>query len=169
MDLIKEFSQVVHLIQKARVHAVKTANKQLIDLYWEIGEYISHRVQAEKWGKSVVQELAAHISRSEPEIKGFSDKNLWRMKQFYEAYAALPKLSPMVRQISWTNNTIILTGAKSTEEKEFYLRLCIQEGYGKRELERQLESSVYEWIMPGKQKLSRNDVPNSSALIKTSI
>lgn len=111
-------------------------------------------MEQSEWGQSIVKELAEFIVKNEPEIKGFSDKNLWRMKQFYDAYRNLPKLSPMVREISWTNNLIILGRAKSEEEKEFYLRLTIQEKYSKRELERQIESSFFERTMIGNVKLS---------------
>lgn len=74
------------------------------------------------------------------------------MKQFYEAYANYEKVSPLVTQINWTNNLLILSGTKSIEEKEFYLRLCIQENYSKRELERQLDSAYYERYMLSKGK-----------------
>lgn len=119
--------------------------------YWRIYQ---QKVEQSEWGQSIVKELAEFIVKNEPEIKGFSDKNLWRMKQFYDAYRNLPKLSPMVREISWTNNLIILGRAKSEEEKEFYLRLTIQEKYSKRELERQIESSFFERTMIGNVKLS---------------
>ena len=69
------------------------------------------------------------------------------MKQFYETYINYEKVSPLVTQINWTNNLLILSGTKSIEEKEFYLRLCIQENYSKRELERQLDSAYYERYM----------------------
>ncbi len=154
MELEKQFTEVIQLIKEARYKALKVVNTELIDLYWQVGEYISKRISAEKWGKSVVQKLAKYIEKREPDIKGFSDKNLWRMKQLYETYKDFPELSPLLREISWTNNLIILSGAKSIEEKEFYLKLCIQEGYGKRELERQITSSLFERVMLGKQKLS---------------
>jgi predicted nuclease of restriction endonuclease-like (RecB) superfamily len=76
------------------------------------------------------------------------------MKQFYETYKDLPKLSPVVREISWTNNLIILTRCKTVEEKEFYLRLSANEKYSKRELERQINTSCFERAMLGNQKLS---------------
>lgn len=76
------------------------------------------------------------------------------MKQFYEAYSQEQKLSPLVRQLGWTNNLIILARAKSSEEREFYLRLCILEGYSKRELERQIDSSYFERSMISTKKLS---------------
>jgi len=62
----------------------------MINLYWNIGEYISKKIEQAEWGDSVVTELAKHIQQNEPEIKGFSDKNIWRMKQFFEAYREFP-------------------------------------------------------------------------------
>ena len=61
-------------------------------------------------------------------------------------------MSPLVTQINWTNNLLILSETKSIEEKEFYLRLCIQEHYSKRERERQLDSVYYERYMLSQEK-----------------
>lgn len=148
------FSEVVRLIKKSRFAALKAVNSELINLYWQIGEYIAERIESEGWGKSVVKDLADFIQRTEPTLKGFSPQNLWRMRQFYETYKNAPKLSPLVREISWTNNLIILSRAKSIEEKEFYLRLSASEKLTSRELERQIDSGVFERTMLGNQKLS---------------
>lgn len=114
----------------------------------------SKKIEISEWGQSVVSELAEFIQKSEPKIKGFSDKNLWRMKQFYETYKGFPKLSPLVREISWTHNMIIFSRCKTTEEREFYLKMAKQENYGKRELERQISASLFERTMIGNSKLS---------------
>lgn len=148
------FSEVVRLIKKSRFAALKAVNSELINLYWQIGEYIAERIESEGWGKSVVKDLADFIQRTEPTLKGFSPQNLWRMRQLYETYKDAPKLSPLVREISWTNNLIILSRAKSIEEKEFYLRLSASEKLTSRELERQIDSGVFERTMLGNQKLS---------------
>lgn len=102
----------------------------------------------------MVTELAKFIQTHEPEIKGFSDKNIWRMKQFYETYKDFPKLSPLLREISWTNNLLIFSRCKTIEEKEFYLKLVKHENYSKRELDRQISASHFEWTMIGNSKLS---------------
>jgi predicted nuclease of restriction endonuclease-like (RecB) superfamily len=149
----KQFSEVIQLIKRSRLTVYKAVNVELINLYWLIGEYINNRIETEEWGKSIVQKLAFHIEQAEPEIKGFSDKNLWRMKQFYEAYKGHSNLSALLREISWTNNLVILSRAKSIEEKEFYLRICAKERYSSRELERQIDSGVYERVMIGNKKL----------------
>lgn len=148
------FTDIIQLIKQSRNKAVKAVNTELINLYWNIGEYIHKRIESAEWGQSVVKELADYIQSNEPNLKGFSDKNLWRMKQFYEIYRDFPKLSALLREISWTNNLTILSRAKTIEEKEFYLRLCKQEKYSSRELERQISSGIFERTMIGNSKLS---------------
>ena len=150
----QDFVDVLRHIQQARQKVFAQINTTLIDLYWQIGQIISHKVSAEAWGKGVVTDLAAFIAQKDPELKGFSDKNLWRMKQFFETYQADEKLSPLVRALPWTHNTIIFSRCKSAEEREYYLNMCIKERYSKRELERQINTSYFERTMLGNQKLS---------------
>lgn len=169
-NYIKQFDDVVLLIRQTRNNVVRLANTALIELYWKIGEYLHKRIEASEWGNGVVKQLSLHIAKHNPGLNGFSDKNLWRMKQFYETYSAeSEKLSPLVRQISWSNNLVILSRAKSIEEKEFYLRLCIAERYSKRELERQIDSAVFERTMVSQPKLSpmlRELAPDSGCMFK---
>ena len=154
-DRAGQFAEVVSLIQQTRTHVIRLANTALIDLYWNIGQYISEKIEASDWGDGVVKQLADYIAQNAPEAKGFSDKNLWRMKQFSETYkGADEKLSPLVRQISWTNNLIILSRTKTIEEKEFYLKECIEERLSKRELNRQIDSALYERSIANNIKLS---------------
>ena len=83
MKIQKQFTEIITLIRQARFEAFKLVNTTLIDLYWNIGCYISQRTESEGWGKSTVQQLAGCIQKQEPGLRGFSDKNLWRMKHFY--------------------------------------------------------------------------------------
>lgn len=149
-----QFQNIIHLIQQARNNALKTVNTELINLYWNIGAHISQKVEASEWGKSVVKELAIFILQTDPQLKGFSDKNLWRMKQFYEAYKNEPKLSPLLRELSWSHNLAIFSRCDSVEEKEFYLKISKEENYSKRELDRQISASLFERTMIGNAKLS---------------
>jgi len=128
--------------------------KLLINLYWEIGKYISEKVNSENWGKSVVDELSFFIQEQYPGIKRFSRRGLFRMKQFYEVYFQNPKVSPLVTQISWTNNLIILLKCKTIEEREFYIIIATKDNLSKRELERQINSDVFEKTMLANKKLS---------------
>ena len=148
------FTDIITLIKQSRTNAIKAVNAELINLYWNIGEYISKKIEHSEWGDSVVAELANFIKTQEPEIKGFSDKNIWRMKQFYETYKDFPKLSTLLREISWSHNLAIFSRCKTVEEREFYLKLAKQDNYSFRELDRQISASLFERTMIGNTKLS---------------
>ena len=132
-----QFDEVIHIIDNARSRAMKAVNAELIQMYWEIGSYVSGRVKDGGWGKSVVADFSEFLQAHYPGTRGFSAQNIWRMKQFYETYCDNEKLSPLVREIPWTSNLLIMTGCKTDEAREFYLRLCIHldtlfvdEGFG---------------------------------------
>lgn len=150
----QNFSEILNLISTSKQKAFSSVNTILIELYWSVGEYISSKTIKESWGKSVVQELANFIVQKEPNLQGFTARNLWRMKQFYETYQGNEKLSPLVTQLSWTNNLMILSASKNDEEREFYINFCLHERYSKRELERQIKSGLYERTMLANKKLS---------------
>lgn len=150
----KRFTEIIQLIKYSRSNALKAVNAELINLYWNIGEYISKKIEQSEWGDSVVTELAKYIQKNEPEIKGFSDKNIWRMKKFYETYKDFPKLSTLLREISWSHNLTIFSRCKTIEEREFYLKLANQEKYSFRELDRQISASLFERTMLGNSKLT---------------
>jgi len=152
--ITNNFNEILSTIQHSKQKALQQVNSTLIELYWNIGKYISTKTIKENWGKSVVKELANFIEQKEPTLKGFSDKNLWRMKQFYETYHKNEKLSALLRELSWTNNLMILSASKSEEEREYYITLSIYERYSSRELGRQLKSSLFERTMLANQKLS---------------
>ena len=123
-------------------------------LYWQVGKSLSEKVQSEAWGKGVVSALARYIAQTDPGVKGFSDKNLWRMKQFYETYCQDEKLSSLARELPWTHNTIIFSRCKTAEERAFYLARSLSERYTSRELERQIDAAQFERTLMGQQKLS---------------
>lgn len=135
----KQFEEVYNLIKKARNSALINVNSELIKLYWTVGKYISQKVGTTEWGNSVVNNLADYLKTKQPDLQGFSRRGLYRMKQFYETYKEVEKVSPLVTQISWSNHLQILSKTKTMEEKEFYLRLAAKHKYTKRDLERQID------------------------------
>ena len=90
-----------------------------INLYWEIGEEIYRQQQEKGWGKSIVQVLSVELQKEFPGAKGYSAANLWRMRNFYLTYRNSEKLAPMVREISWSNNIIIMEKCKDDLQREF--------------------------------------------------
>jgi predicted nuclease of restriction endonuclease-like (RecB) superfamily len=149
-----QFAEIAGLIRSSRNDALKVVNTVLIDLYWRIGEYIHARIESAEWGQSIVAELSRYLQATEPGLKGFSDKNLWRMKQFYESYKDHPKLSTLLREISWSHNLAIFSRCRTIEEKEFYLRVAKEEKYSFRELESRISSGLFERTAIGNAKLS---------------
>ena len=165
------FDQVLALIDTARSHAIAAVNTTLIDLYWSIGEHISRKIANEGWGKSTVTALADYIHTRLPNARGFSAQNLWRMRQFFETYPADSKLSPLVRELPWTHNLLILTATKREEDREFYLRMSAQEGWSKRQLERQLAGALFERVALSPVKISppaRELHPDAASVFKDS-
>ena len=142
-----DFENIIAIIEQSKARAIRAVNAEMIEMYWQIGKYISDKAHNDGWGKSVVQDFADFLKKTYPSASGFSPQNIWRMKQFYETYKDNEKLSPLVREITWSNNLLIMSGCKTDESKEFYLRLTITNGYGKRELERQIDSMLFERTM----------------------
>ena len=99
-----DFSDILHQIQSSKQKAYAQVNATLVELYWNIGKYISIKVKEKNWGKNTVKNLSLFIREREPNIKGFSDRNIWSMKQFYETYPQNEKLPSLVAVLSWTHN-----------------------------------------------------------------
>jgi len=176
------FLEVVRLIKQARINAYQSVNAELINCYWQVGEYISKRIANASWGDKSIIELAKFIENGHPDLKGYNRSGLYRMRQFYETYcntqivAALSrqlqtidnlkiKTSPqlvkqltdiretILAQIGWSHHLIIIARTRTEEEREFYIRLSIRERYSTRELDRQISSGLFERVMLGKHQL----------------
>ena len=148
------FREIVSLIQRARQRAFLAVNTELIDLYWRVGEYISRKLETAEWGDGVVDELARYLARQHPDLKGFTRRSLFRMRQFHDTYRSAQKLSALLRELPWTHHLMILSRCKRQEEREFYIRLSIREQWPSRELERQLKGALFERTVLSPPKVS---------------
>lgn len=148
------FSEVLELIEAARGRAYQAVNTELVSLYWQLGEYISKKIASAEWGDSVVDELAATIARQYPGMRGYTRRNLFRMRQFFEEYRGHKRVSPLVTQLPWTHHLILLSQAKHREEREFYMLAAIKERWSKRELERQIRTGAAARAEPRLKKVS---------------
>jgi predicted nuclease of restriction endonuclease-like (RecB) superfamily len=148
------FDEILVLIQSARQRAFQAVNVELIDLYWQVGQTISRKIEAAEWGDGVVDQLAAYLARTQPALQGFTRRNLFRMRQFYESYRDHEMVSALLRQLPWTHNLIILSQSKRPEEREFYLRLAVREQWSSRELERQFRTALFERTVLDPPKVS---------------
>ncbi len=154
-----QFDEIISIIDNFRTRALKVVNAELIQMYWNVGEYLYALCVNSGLGDKVIDEVAAYIAKANPGIKGFNRRGLYRMKQFYETYKDDEFVTPLVTQISWTNHLLIMSGSKSVEERHFYMALCAKEHYSKRELDHQMSSAYYERYMLSSKKLMPESVP----------
>ncbi|MCD6044936.1 MAG: hypothetical protein K0R48_99 [Gammaproteobacteria bacterium] len=145
--LREQFVEVSQRVIAARQNALQSANTVLLDLYWQIGEYISNKITAAEWAENVVEQLAQHLAHAQPVLRGFTYINLLRMRQFYETYKDHKKVAVLVKLLPWAHHLIILNRSKSAEEREFYLRMALQEGWSSHELGCQFKSNLFERVV----------------------
>lgn len=119
-DYAKLLSTIKERIKEAQYQALKTVNKELISLYWDIGKLIIEKQKDEKWGRAVVEHLATDLQSIFEGMKGFSARNIWYMRNFYLSYHNKKKLQALTAEISWTSNTIILERCKDPLERILY-------------------------------------------------
>lgn len=137
----KEFNDLVSIIEEARANALKAVNKELILMYWKVGEYLHHLTLNSSFGDKVIEDVAKFIKENNPTLKGFSKRGLYKMKQFYTTYSNDGIVPTLLAQLNWTRHMLIISGSKSKEERLFYLMLAINEKYSYRELDAK-------WIVP---------------------
>ena len=142
-----QFDDIVKIVESAKARAYRKVNEELILMYQEVGKYISEKSKEAAYGSNFVENVADFFSENYPDLKGFTRRGLYRMKQFYEIYKDDEKVSTLLTQLSWSNHLKIISGSKSKEEREFYINLAIHENLTHRELVRQMDSGYYERYM----------------------
>ena len=132
-------------IRHAQSRAALAVNSTLIELYWSIGQAIALQQESAQWGDGVLEQLSQDLRRDFPELKGFSRRNLYRMRAFYLAYRDRPEFVPqVVAQIPWGHNTLLLEKLKEPALREWYARASIQHGWSRAILEAQIETRLHE-------------------------
>jgi predicted nuclease of restriction endonuclease-like (RecB) superfamily len=136
--------EILAKIQSARYEMLKTVSRQTVLLYWDIGKSVSEKAQNNGWGKSIVEQLSKDLQTEFPGIRGFSASNIWRMKTFYETYYDNEKLAPLVREIGWVQNCLIIEKCKDDSRREYYLRKTKQMGWSKLDLIDKIKHHYFE-------------------------
>ena len=141
------FEEIKEAIRLAQYEALKQVNKELIKLYWWIGESIVKRQKQYGWSKSVVEQLAKDLEAEYPGVQGYSSRNLWNMRKFYKEYSVRPKLQPLVAEISWSKHLVIMSKCNDDLEREFYIKMTRKYGWTKTILINQIEGGGYNRFM----------------------
>ncbi len=142
-DYISFLKTVKSEIQAARIQAAKTVNRELILLYWKIGKAIVQKKEELGWGKSVVEQLSIDLRKEMGQISGFSARNLWDMKRFYEQYQNKPKLRQLVAEIPWGHNLLIISKIKEEDAREYYIKASKDYGWSRNVLLNQIKADAY--------------------------
>ncbi len=161
--------EVKERIRKAQYQALKAVNTELVGLYWDIGQMIAERQEKAGWGRSVVESLSADLRREFPGVAGFSVQNLWYMRQFYLEYTGHEKLQPLVGEIAWAHNLVIMGKCKDPLEREFYIRMTRKFGWSKNVLIHQIENQTYEKSLLGQTNFDRALTPELRAQAKLAV
>ena len=143
-DYVNFFHEIKRRIRDRQYEALRSVNRELVRLYWEIGELIHYKQETLGWGKSVVETLARDLQSEFAGRNGFSANNLWLMRQFYCEYVDKPNLQSMIGEISWTKNLVIFGRCKDDLEREFYLRATARYGWTTAVLKHQVDNKSYE-------------------------
>ncbi len=141
------FGEVKNKIREAQYKALKAVNKELIQLYWELGKMIVERQTQFNWGKSVVENLSQDLQKEFPNHNGFGISNLWSMRQLYLEYQHDTILQPLVGEIGWSHNLVIMQKCKTATERRFYMLHTKKFGWTKNILIHQIERKAFEMYL----------------------
>lgn len=168
-DYAALLTEVKARVQAAQYAALRTVNKALVGLYWDIGQLIVERQESQGWGKGVVEQLSNDLRAAFPGVSGFSAQNLWYMRQLYQEYSATPKLQPLVGEIGWAHNLLILSRCKDAQQREFYLRMTRKFGWSKNVLAHQIDNQSYEKSLLGQTNFDKALTPALRAQAKLAV
>ncbi|MCC7439599.1 MAG: DUF1016 family protein [Armatimonadetes bacterium] len=148
-DLLAEIKTAV---AAARLQAARMVNRELVGLYWHIGESIANRQQTDGYGKAVVERLSSDLRQEFPGVRGFSSQNLWYMRQLVLEYRSHPILQQLVGELPWGHNLLILAKVKSIPQKEFYLRTAAANSWSRSALLNAIVSDAYARQLPAQKQ-----------------
>ena len=169
VDYAQLLAEVKERVRSAQYAALKAVNTELVGLYWDLGRMIVERQEQAGWGKSVVERLSQDLRREFPGVAGFSVQNLWYMRQFHMEYRGDERLQPLVGEIAWAHNLVIMSKCKAPLEREFYLRMTRKFGWSKKVLIHQIDNQSYEKSLSGQTNFDQTLTPELRVQAKLAV
>jgi predicted nuclease of restriction endonuclease-like (RecB) superfamily len=155
MQIDKNYAAFLNTIKSkilsARIRAYRGLNRELIKLYWDLGETIVERQKQHGWGQSIVEKLAKDLQAQFEGREGFSANNLWRIRNFYLAYEKSPKLAQLVQEMPWGHNVVIMQMVKDSIQKEYYISASIKMGWSRNVLLNQIKANAFAYAKQNKK------------------
>jgi predicted nuclease of restriction endonuclease-like (RecB) superfamily len=149
-------AEIKERVRTAQYEALKSVNKELVGLYWDIGRMIVERQIDAEHGSAIAEQLSRDLRQAFPGISGFSRRNIFYMREFYLLYRGDERVQPLVAQIGWSHNLVILQRCKDALEREFYLRMTRKFGWSKNVLIHQIGNQSYEQSLLGQSNFGLN-------------
>lgn len=168
-DYTTLLAEVKERVRSAQYEALRSVNRELVTLYWDIGRLIVSQQFDASHGAAIAEQLASDLRREFPGTGGFSRRNVFYMREFFIAYRDSPKVQPLVAQIGWSHNLVILQGCKDQLEREFYLRMTKKFGWTKNVLTHQIENQCYEKTLLGQTNFDQALTPTQRAQAKLAV
>lgn len=142
----KNYAQFLEHVKKdilqTQLRAAQSVTAELILLYWRLGKSISEKIDAEDWGAKVVDKLAHDLGVMFPGMAGFSLRNLRYMRKFAEAYPDL-NFAAAAAKLPWGHNIVILDSVQSNDQRVWYTKKTIENGWSRSVLSMWIESDLY--------------------------
>lgn len=143
-EYAKFLNEIKLRIVTAQIQAVRFVNKELIKLYWDIGKSIIERQKRYRWGDNIVEALVRDLKEAFPQVRGFSERNVWNMRRFYKEYKNKPFLQQLVAEIPWGHNLLIMEKVSGDREREYYVRSSRDLGWSRNVLLNQIKARAYD-------------------------
>ena len=128
-------------ILATRYNVMQHANSERIMLYFRLGKIVSENAS---YGNKFIKNFSTSLRIEFPNTDGFSERNLSRMKKFYEEYKDLSILPTALAKLPWSHNMLLLDKVKDLEIRKWYAEKCFENGWSHTVLEHQIDSGVYE-------------------------
>jgi len=132
-------------IKTAQLKAAVSVNTQLLKLYWDLGKDITQKQEEASWGDAILEQLSIDLKLAFPDMKGFSRRNLYAIRQWYSFYSNESEFVPQaVAQIPWGHNRLIISKIKNNKEALFYCKTVLQNGWSRDQLEIAIKNNYFE-------------------------
>ncbi|MEI8321223.1 MAG: PDDEXK nuclease domain-containing protein [Alphaproteobacteria bacterium] len=147
MNLDKSYKSYIETLKKeiatARIKANLAVNKELVLLYWKIGKHVLEMQEKEGWGAKVIEQVSYDLRKEFPEMRGLGVSNLHYMRRFSAEYEGDLILQGPLGEITWYHNLALMDKIKNTENRLWYARKTIENGWSRNVLVHQIESNLY--------------------------
>lgn len=151
-EYVHFLSEIKKRVQQSRYIAARSVNSEMIKLYYFIGQDILKRQETDGWGSKVIDRLSKDLSEAFPDMKGFSSRNLKRMRLFAQEFSESTIVPQVVEQLPWGHIVYLMEFIKNLEERVFYIKKASENGWSRAVMVQYVSSSSAEAALAAKDR-----------------